>query len=441
MSYLFNLLYIALLILVSPWLLYAALRTGKYREGLLTRFLGCVAPSGEGRPCIWLHAVSVGEVNLLAPLIDALECAVPNCQCVVSTTTRTGYALANRKYSPRTVFYCPLDFSWSVRAAMRRVRPDLLVLAELELWPNLIRSARQNGVRVAMVNGRMSDSSYRGYRRIQLIVRQILSMIDVVAAQNVEYADRFRALGAPDHGLHVTGSMKFDGVQTDRQNKNTQRLAALAQINADDLVFVAGSTQAPEEQLALNAYLELSERCPRLRLIIVPRHPERFDAVAQMLDHSRVGWNRRSELSSSESVLDERVLLVDTVGELSAWWGTAHIAYVGGSMGSRGGQNMIEPAAYGALVCFGPCTTNFRDVVMMLLNAQGAVVVDDGAALTRLVQLAIEDPDLIHRRGRAAQQLVLAQSGATERTVRILEPLLNPVSPGVANRRGSSAAA
>ena len=199
--------------------MWQAVRKGKYREGYAAKFLGVVPRANvEQKTCLWLHAVSVGEVNLLAPLLKMIEQERPEWECVISTTTTTGMALAKKKYPRQTVFYCPLDFSWAVKAAMRRVRPDVLVLAELELWPNLIRAAKRHGAKVAVINGRLGEKSFRGYRRIRPLVAGLLRQIDLVAVQDETYAERFRALGARPETVHVTGSMKYDGAQTDRNN-------------------------------------------------------------------------------------------------------------------------------------------------------------------------------------------------------------------------------
>jgi len=425
MAYLLNLVYLLLLVLASPWLAVAAIRKGKYREGLRAKFLGRV-PIRQGTDrCIWLHAVSVGEVNLLGPLLARLEQQHPDWVNVISTTTKTGFELAKKKYAPRTVFYCPLDFSWAVRKAMKRVRPNLLVLAELELWPNLIRTAKKHGARVAVVNGRLSDRSFRGYQRVRPLVARLLQSLDAIAAQNEEYAERFRQLGARPEAVSRTGSIKFDGAQTDRDNPQTRQLAHLAGIRPDDVVFLAGSTQDPEEQLALDAYRELAPAYPRLRLIVTPRHPERFQEVADLLERSGLPWQRRSRLEEGRREPPDRVLLVDAIGELGAWWGTAQIAFVGGSMGTRGGQNMIEPAAYGAAVSFGPNTSNFRDVVGLMLARQAAVVVADGEQLTAFVHRCLTDPRFAAELGQRARQLVLEQLGAADRTCQLLQSLMS----------------
>jgi len=252
-TWLLNVVYLAMLGVCAPLIIWAAIRTGKYRNGFREKFLGLVPRRDGDATCVWVHAVSVGEVNLLATLIRQLRERHPDWQIVVSTTSRTGYELARKKYGDLAVFYCPLDFSWAVRTALRRVRPSLLLLAELELWPNLILAAKGEGARIAVINGRMSDKSFPGYRRIRPLVARLLRQIDLIAAQHDESAARFRALGAPPERVHVTGSLKFDGAQTDRHNPRTAALRELAGIAADDVVLLAGSTQEPEEQMAVVA--------------------------------------------------------------------------------------------------------------------------------------------------------------------------------------------
>ncbi len=433
-SWLLNGVYLAVLFVASPWILWAALKYGKHREGFAEKLLGRVPHRKGIRPCVWLHAVSVGEVNLLETTLSTLERKHPGVELVISTTTKTGYDLAQRKYSQHTVFYCPLDFSWAAHNALWRVRPNLLVLAELELWPNLIRTAKAHGTKVAIINGRLSDNSFRGYRRLRPIVARLLRKIDLIAAQDEQTAERFRWLGANPASVVTTGSLKFDGANTDRDNPRSNTLRRLANIRAQDTVFLVGSTQAPEEQYGIDIYQKLAVDNPNLRLILVPRHPERFAEVARLLEHSGIAWMRRSELEirAGEGVLADTAhadttnaaILVDTIGELSAWWGTATVGFVGGSFGTRGGQNMLEPAAYGVATCFGPNTRNFRDIVGQLLAVGGAQEVDGREALEKFVRQAIEKPDTAKQMGERARALVMSQQGATERTVALLVPLI-----------------
>jgi 3-deoxy-D-manno-octulosonic-acid transferase len=307
----------------------------------------------------------------------------------------------------------------------------VLVLAELELWPNLIRAAKRHGAKVAVVNGRLSEKSYKGYRRIRFFIGRLLRRIDCIAAQDETYAGRFANLGAEKAKIVVTGSMKYDGAETDRQNPKTQRLRQLAGIEEGDIVFLAGSTQEPEEEVAVDIFKRLAEEFPRLKLIIVPRHPERFGEVGILLHESGVVWQKRTALESPhprplshKERGDARVFLVDVVGELGAWWGAAQIGFVGGSFGRRGGQNMIEPAAYGVAVSFGPNTWNFRDIVSAMLDHQAAVVVKDENELEAFVRRCLADPVYAAELGQHAQSLVKAQLGATERTFQFLEGLV-----------------
>jgi 3-deoxy-D-manno-octulosonic-acid transferase len=322
-----------------------------------------------------------------------------------------------------TVFYCPLDFSWAVKKALQRLKPDMLVLVEQELWPNLIEAAKQSGVKLAIVNGRFGEGGYKRYLWIRPIITPLLRQFDLIAPQTELYAGWFRRLGVSSEVIRITGSIKFDGANTDRRNPETERFRKLAGIAEDDIVFLAGSTQHPEESFAVECYEHLKTEFPRLRLILVPRHPERFEEVSAMLDAKEIPYVRRSILSEAKPE-SPRVLLVDTVGELGGWWGTATIAFVGGSMGKRSGQNMIEPAAYGAAVCLGPHTKNFRDIVEMMLRDNAAQVVHDQPEMEQFIRHCLEEPDFAKQLGNNAQNLVQRQVGATQKTLEQLQMLL-----------------
>ncbi|MDO5565939.1 MAG: 3-deoxy-D-manno-octulosonic acid transferase, partial [Planctomycetia bacterium] len=430
MGLILNLAYLTFLVLALPVLLWRVIVLGKYRQGFAEKFFGRgtipVLPglnSAENASDkvrrVWLHGVSVGEINLLKPIVKELRESCPNWELVVSSTSKTGFELAQIIFPDLSVFYCPLDFTWSVRSAIKRIKPDWLVLVELELWPNLILQAKKQGVRVAIVNGRISDRSLQRYQRIRHFIQHILNCIDVIAAQDELAADSFKRLGARD--VVVTGAIKFDGAQTDRNNEKTKRLAALAGLKQDDLVFIAGSTQEPEEQYALETWQKLVPNWPNLRLMIVPRHPERFESVAKMLATSGVSWCRRSQLTDEIGNNVAPVILIDTIGELGAWWGTAHIAFVGGSFGARGGQNMLEPGAYGAAVCFGPNTRNFRDISSRMLQEDAAKMVASPEELTAFVRHCLEDETWRRELGARAVRLVKSQRGATSRTVDLLK--------------------
>jgi len=429
MPCLLNMIYATLLAAFSPLLLLRSIRTGRYREGWREKLFGRAPHRIGDRPCVWFHAVSVGEVLLLQPILKELARRRPGWEAVISTTTRTGLAVARRTYPDLVTFYAPLDFSWAARRAVDRVRPTVLALVELELWPNLVWSAKGAGARVAIVNGRLSHRSHRGYRKIRGPLGPTLRRLDSVAAQNDEYAARFVDLGVPRSRVRVTGSVKFDGLETDRSNPGTVALRKALALAPTDLVFVAGSTMEGEEAAALAAYREARARHPRLRLVLVPRHAERFDRVARWLEREGERVVRRSEGGPPPGPAQRgeapAVVLVDTLGELSSVWGLADVAFVGGSLTpGRGGQNMMEPAAFGAAVMFGRHTANFREAVEQLRDRGGATVVADAAGLAEALLADLDDPEAAAARGASARAYVLAQDGASGRTFAEIDRLV-----------------
>ena len=427
---LLNAVYLVVFVALLPWIAWRRWSGRRPVAAPWMRFTGGITPlprrkAGVSR--IWLHGVSVGEIQLLSSLARELDARAGArgiaVEFVVSSSTTTGLDLAAKRFGGAVVFPCPLDFTWAVRRVVKAVDADLLVLGELELWPHLLDAAGRHRLPVVVANGRLSDSSARGYHRVAPLVRRMLSQVTLVSARSAADAARFRVLGAPT--VVDAGSMKFDGVRGDRGAEDVRRLAKLAGFREDDIVFLAGSTQAPEEALAIDAYRAAFVNHPRLRLVIVPRHVERKPELVAILDGSGLVWQARSTLDTEGAAPEARVLLVDTTGELGAWWGTATIAFVGGSLdGKRGGQNMLEPAAYGAAVCFGPHTRNFADEVAVLLEAEAACVVADGAALTAFVlDCLVAEPPL--ELGTRAARTVAAHRGATAATAERILALLS----------------
>lgn len=506
MPLILNFVYVVVLLLASPILLYRRFVHGKYRDGFTEKFLGRLPfPEETGRPRIWFHAVSVGEVLQLVTVVRELLARRADVDIVITTTTSTGLAVAKEKFPEHHVCYFPLDFTWAVRNAVERIRPDAVVLVELELWPNFVREVHAREIPLLLINGRISEKSFNGYRKLRFLMRSVLAKFDSLAVQNETYADRLRQLGAPPERITVTGSIKFDAIAGERDNPATTELRRAFEIGDDETVFIAGSTHAPEEEIALSVWERLREEFPNLRLILVPRHQERFEEVAALVQSRGLGLVRRSEVrgqqsedkgqrsgvrsdgaaggngrsgsdtgrstisvqSTQYSVQSTKYkvpntasgalrptsaplvshatnhqspvtsyqspphpvppCLLDTLGELSACWGLADIAFVGGSLTSRGGQNMIEPAGYGAAVLFGPNTRNFRDVVEMLLDGDAARVVADAEELIEAVRELLADREQRVALGTRARQLVLSQRGATSRTVDIIDAVFDDV--------------
>jgi len=421
---LLNLFYVALLIAVSPVLAYRAWRHGKYRDGWAQKFLGRGAARVSNGPCLWLHAVSVGEVLLLRPLITELHRRRPDVEIWLSTTTHTGYAVAREKYPDCRLLYFPLDFTWSVRASLDRVRPDVIGLVELELWPNFVRAIAERKTPLVLVNGRIGERSFRGYRRIRFLMRRVLGGLTALGMQSPEYATRMIELGAAPERVTVTGSVKFDGVSLERDPVRLAALRGELGIAPAERVLLAGSTHAPEEQIILETYSRLRTEFPDLRLLIAPRHQERFEEVAALIRGA--GWQVRRR---SQSVADTgsnstgaalSVILLDTLGELSDCWGLAEVAFVGGSLSTRGGQNMLEPCAVGAAVVVGPNTWNFKPAVELLTAAGGLATVRDVAELHGTLRDLLIDGDRATAMRNAAKQAIESQQGATACTVDLL---------------------
>ena len=419
MSWLLNGVYLVVLFLLSPWLLYRALRTGRYRRGLRDKLFGL----HESPPAaaVWFHGVSVGEIHLLRQVIATFRQHNPDVPCVLSTTTETGFDEARRCFPDLFVFFFPFDFSWAVRRSLRLLTPRLIVLAETELWPNFLMAARRQGVPVAVINGRMSPRSLKRYLWVKPLARRLFGQVDLMLMQTEHYARAVRILGVNPERVAVTGNIKFDGVLADRRNPHTQLLREAFQVKNDELIWIAGSTQAPEEEIALGIWQKLHKENLKLRLILVPRHKERFEEVSQLLMRSGADFARRS----SDADLSKPVILVDTIGELGALWGLADVAFVGGSLdGRRGGQNMIEPAAFGSAVVFGPYVWNFADTAARLIDAHAACQIADAGQLETVVRMLLEDANERRRLGAAARAFVLRQQGATEQTVTLLGELL-----------------
>jgi 3-deoxy-D-manno-octulosonic-acid transferase len=420
--YLLNLLYLAAWPIALPWLF---LRKKSLR-GLKAKWLGRVDhfanASGPEKPVAWFHGVSVGEIHLLRQVVARFRQRFPDWQCVISTTTATGYDEARKHFADLPIIDWPFDFTWAVKRALRTIKPKLIVLTEGEVWPNFVRAAKSQGARVVLINGRMSPRSARRFQMFRGLVAGIFRRLDWIGAQNNEYRRHYEMLGAIN--VKTTGNIKYDGVSSDRKNPRTDSMRRLLGISSDALVWVCGSTQDPEEAIAIDIYRRASQKHANLRLLLVPRHPERFDEVARLLEKSGLVYVRRRSLPTN--IPSDVIILGDTMGELSAIWGLADIAFVGGSLdGKRGGQNMIEPSAYGAAVVFGPHTWNFKQTVGDLLAREAAIEVRDAVELEAAVMRLLGATDARNRLGVAAREFVLSQQGATERTLDALAVIMD----------------
>jgi 3-deoxy-D-manno-octulosonic-acid transferase len=422
LSYLFYSLALALAMLLSlPFWLYQILRHRKYWRGFSAR-MGKVPERlrASGQQIIWIHAVSVGEVLAVGGLVGRIRRQFPQWRVVVSTTTDSGQDLARKRFGEENVFYFPMDFAFAIRPYMRALRPAMVVLAETEFWPNFLRITHGSGARVAVVNARISDRSWPRYQRFRWALRRMLANVDLFLAQTEQDAARLKSIGADAGRVHVSGNLKFD-VCLPAPPAIVETLRHSLAAEGAGPVLVCGSSVEDEEPLLLRAFENLLVSHPRAVMILAPRHPERFEAVASLLQEMGIAAHRRSRWQRES--LAGGVLLVDTIGELAALYALADVAFVGGSLVPRGGHNIIEPAQHGVAIVTGNHTENFRDIVGLFQSHDAVRIV--GLAELPLMLMHLMDSDVERMAlGRRAKETILSQMGATSRTLEALQSLL-----------------
>jgi 3-deoxy-D-manno-octulosonic-acid transferase len=426
LSYFLYSVLLSLLMLVSlPYWLYQIIRYGKYGASFAERMGQVPArlltpPDSQREGCIWVHAVSVGEVLAVSGLIQQMRQRFPAYRLLVSTTTDSGQSLARKRFGDENVFYFPMDFAFAIRPYLHALQPELVVLAETEFWPNFLHLAHDSGARVAVVNARISDRSWPRYRRFRWALRRMLAHVDLFLAQTQEDASRLQSIGADAARIQVTGNLKFD-VTPSMQPAIVDQIRGSLKAEAAGPVLVCGSTVEGEEPVLLKAFENVKVEHPRAVMILAPRHPERFDEVAILLQQLNLPFARRS-LWQGEP-LAGRVLLVDSIGELAALYSLADAAFVGGSLVPRGGHNIIEPAQHGVAIVVGHHTENFRDIVSLFQGRDAVRIVGLAELPLTLMHLLSNDAE---RRalGRRAQETMRSQAGATLRTLDALQSLL-----------------
>ncbi|HWT67197.1 MAG TPA: 3-deoxy-D-manno-octulosonic acid transferase [Terracidiphilus sp.] len=424
--FLYNVALLVALLVSAPWWLFRMATTHKYREGLWARLGGvprALRQRAAARPVVWLHAVSVGEVLAVSRLVSELDRALPEMQVLISTTTRTGQALARERFGADRVFYCPLDLPWAVRAYLRALQPQLLVLAETEFWPNLLSGCARRGVPVAVVNGRISDRSWPRYRALRGVWRPFLQRLCAVLAQTTVDAERLTAIGCRAEAVSVAGNLKFD-VRAAQEAEATRQLKAMASQSA---FLVAGSTLEGEEAAIIAAHQSIRAVDHSLITVLAPRHPERFNAVAAQLEVSGVRWSRRSawkekEIEALEPLEPGSIVLLDTIGELASVYSLAAVAFVGGSVVAAGGHNPLEPAQFGVPIVMGPNYENFRAIVEDL-RTHNAIRISAQDTLTQTLLDLLTNREDAAGLGARASEVFEAQAGATARCVEAISAL------------------
>ncbi len=428
MKYILDLLYLFAALAYSPVIIYRAVRHNRYRKGWAQRF-GKIIRKNPAQKCIWIHAVSVGEVNAAKTVIVELKRKFSDFEIVISTTTDTGFARAGNLFSKEhLVFYFPFDFSWVMRRAFSNLNPAVCLLMELEVWPNFVDMAGRLNIPVVIVNGRISERSFSRYNRIRPFVKKVFREVNLVLAQTQEYAQRFKEIGALDERVVVTGSLKYDTAQITDKVEGADALADQLS-TGDERLWVVGATGPGEEKIVLDVFTQLNrqEQYKDLRLVIVPRKPERFDEVAKLIADAGFDFIRYSTINNSELKARNSkpsVILGDTMGDLRKFYCLSTIIFVGRSLVPMGGSDMMEAAALGKCTIFGPYAFNFQQTVDELIENQGAILVQDQEQLLTAMQKCLDEPEYAERIAYNGREVIRKNQGATQKTIEQIAKIL-----------------
>ncbi|MFH1854414.1 MAG: 3-deoxy-D-manno-octulosonic acid transferase [Candidatus Omnitrophota bacterium] len=429
MHFLYNIAFIVFGIVYLPYLII----TKRYRYGLLER-LGFLPErvrtiSSKGK-IIWIHAVSMGEMKTASILAPLLRKTFPQHTLLFSSVTHTGNKIARTiATGEEGVFYLPLDVSFIVDKVIKIIRPELFLCLETELWPNLISSLRKSGVKIILINGRISNRSYFGYKKIRAVISGILSSFSLILMQSQEDAVRILTLGAPKERVFVTGNLKFDLSLLEPAGGRKEVRGKLC-IAESDILLAAGSTHKGEEELLVDCYASFKKEYKNLRLLIAPRHVERTQEIEQIISKRGFASERFSNIEHRASSIErqtlsiEPIFILDTVGNLKTMYFAADIVFVGGSLLKKGGQNPIEPASLARPVIIGKFTFNFQDVVKSFVENQACIQVNNKEELYSAVRLLLEDPRERKKLGFNARDTVEKNSGSSQRTIDLIKSLI-----------------
>lgn len=430
MPVVFDSFYLTATLLATPYILAKMFTSERFRSGLSQR-LGRLPTRQNNRPCLWVHAASVGEVNTVAALIKAMEEEFPDWDIIISTSTNTGFSNAKKKFGDKLVFYFPLDFSWINRKVLTLLQPSCIVLVELEIWPNFLVATSERKIPVVLVNGRISKKSQRFFKAMGFLSRVFSESLsapgNIYCVRTQVDASRFLKLGIPEEKVVITGTMKYDNLAVDVPEGVKERLRHSFRIGPQDLVLVGGSTHPGEEEILLRTFKTLKATFPTLRLILVPRHIERAKEVEGLIKGLGFASVRKSALDRAGAFGSEpgnTVVLVDTIGELVNVYSLADCVFVGKSLRGQGGQNVMEPAALARPTVFGPNMTNFEEEMHLLLGANAATMIRNEQDLLGRVKDILSNPREAEEMGLRARETALRQRGATSRNIEVLRKSL-----------------
>ncbi|MDA1139719.1 MAG: 3-deoxy-D-manno-octulosonic acid transferase [Planctomycetota bacterium] len=419
---LLDLAYSAGLLAASPFLAFKMHTSERYRSGWKERF-GDIPIRGGGQPCLWIHAASVGEVQAARPLVAECQQRFPNLEIAISTQTQTGQEMARRTLPECISFYYPLDLSPIVRRALDRIRPDCIALVEREIWPNFTSVAKSRGIPVVQVNSRLSSSSLKGYRWLYPVIGKTLQSIDHFIVQSEEYAERLRQLAIHEKRIQVAGNLKYDGIPTTIDSSEVDRLRKETGIRANTPVWVCGSIHPQEVSVAIRAWRQCLAETPEVQLLLAPRHMEKITDIERDLRALGVAHVRKTEKSRGD-LPEKTVLIADTMGELRGIYALATVVFVGGTFNEVGGHNLIEPAAFGKPVLFGPHIHAQSADASALVAAGGAEQCQTEEMLAKQLRRLFNDRAHAESMGLRAQEVILSNTGAARKTVDIIAPYL-----------------
>ncbi|EEF80641.1 lipid IV(A) 3-deoxy-D-manno-octulosonic acid transferase [Methylophaga thiooxydans] len=416
----YSIVFTLLIPLILLRLIWRGSRASVYFKRWDERFAIKTAPSSD-KPLIWLHAVSVGEVEAARPLVASLQETYPHHRILITTMTPTGSARVIKLYG-ETVLHCylPYDLPFAVKRFLKTVQPTLGIIMETELWPNLIHYSAEFKIPVVLANARLSARSAKGYQRVAKLARNMLKSFSLIAAQSHDDRQRLIELGADKNSVHAVGNLKFEISMPASVNEQAE---AMRSAWGDRPVFIAASTHEGEDEIILNASRQIRAKFPDLLLVIVPRHPERFDRVAALSQRAGFKILRRSENGMCSKAI--QVFIVDTMGELPLFYGASDIAFVGGSLVPRGGHNLLEPAALGRAVLIGPHYFNFNEISNQFLQANAAIEITSSETLAECVIDLFSHPQTRAAMGEAGQMLIEQSKGASNRLLNLIKRHIN----------------
>jgi len=415
MYFTYTLLYSIVFIILSPYLF---LRGLFGRHGILERLGKIRIPEKVSSPLLWFHAASVGEVKALATILPRLKTLRPDCSIAVSVVTKTGKKEASGTLPQADlIFYFPLDFPFIWRKVFRKLNPSLLVLVETEFWPNLIRGAKSHGCKLCLINGRLSKTSFKRYRKIKSFSSLVLSNFDLFCMQSLEDAEKLWNLGADRSKTEIVGNLKFDRALLGINGLNKTALRRRLGLSKEDRLIIAGSTHQEEERIILSVFNRLKEEQKSLVLLLAPRHLSRLSEIQELLSELKLKYVKKS---SPKKGKEAEVILLDTMGELENLYSISEVAFVGGSLVPTGGHNILEPASYGIPVLFGPYIDNFKPSSDLLLKFKGGIMVKNEEELYQKMSELLKDNDLRKKIGEKGKRALLSQAGTSDKTVQLL---------------------